>query len=117
MAQFRNENDFYGTYEGAHDGRRARLEIAGTKEDPWWPLFYVTFEDLDRGERYRGRHEQRERPRDGAHVLTDVRLEEIDGSRTVTYRKLLVHTWNTEYLTGISLWNGREFGASYRRTD
>lgn len=115
MTRFENPTDFWGRYEGSHDGRRARLIISDTPVDAAWPVFRITLEDLDRDVTFRDMHHQRSRPPDGEHVLTDVQLNEMSGTREKTYRKLLLHTWNIEYLTGISVWQGREFGASFQR--
>lgn len=117
MTRFEHHNDFWGTYEGSHDGRRARLMISDTKMDTAWPNFQITLEDLDRGETFRDIHHQKNTPSDGEHVLTNVQLKNDDGSGKKEYRKLLIHTWNTAYLTGISVWNGREFGASFREVN
>lgn len=115
MANFKNHTDFLGVYTGSHDGRRARLRISDTKIDVAWPVFQITFEDLDRDRTYRNIHHQRNQSTYGEHVLTDVQLDQVGGSDKKIYRKLLLHTWNIDHLTGISVWQGREFGASYQR--
>lgn len=117
MADFHDHTDFWGEYEGSHDGRRARLTVGDARADTAWPVFAITLEDLDRDQTFHGVHHQRTEPSDGEHVLTDVRLPEEGGEGETRYRKLLVHTWDTDHVTGISVWNGRDFGASFQQVN
>ena len=112
MTRFRNRSDFLGTYVGRNDGRRARLEIRDTKADSPWPMFHITFTDLDRDVTARGLHQERGSEE---HVLTDIELEWQGQSGTKNMKSLHLHTWNTDYLSGISLWRGREFGMLFER--
>lgn len=115
MTKFQRYSDFLGRYEGSHDGRRARLTIGDTKADSPWPTFLITLEDLDRNQEFRNLHQQRSEASDGKHVLTNINLTERHSGHRKRYRKLYLHTWDTDYLTGISVWRNREFGASFER--
>lgn len=112
MAQFTGLNNFVGTYTGSYDGRPARLVISDLKDDSIYPTFHIVFTDTSRNETYAGTHEER---RNLGHVLTDIELNRQGGSGNITWSKLYLHTWDISYLSGVSLWNGSEFGMSYQR--
>ena len=114
MARFRSFQDFFGTYVGNYDGRNARLVISDVKADSAWPTCHLTFTELERSQTYvgtyvhKGRHD---------HIITDMVLKERGGQDRVTWSRLYLHTWNTAYLSGVSVWNGIEFGMSFTRLD
>ena len=115
MARFENPNDFWGTYDGFHDGRRARMTIGDTKGDFPVPTFLITFEDLDRNVSFRSLVQQTDRTKGRGHILRDVTLEERGGDGKKNFALILLHTWDTRHLTTVSRWGGREFGGCYRR--
>ena len=115
MARFENPHDFWGTYEGFHDGRRGRVTISDVKGDFPVPTFLVTFEDLDRDTRFRSLVQQTDRAAGRGHILRDVTLEEQGGDGSKSFALIMLHTWNTRHLTTVSRWGGREFGGSYQR--
>jgi hypothetical protein len=112
MARFQHFQDFFGTYDGSYDGRRARLEIGDVKGDSPWPMAHLRFTELERGQVYVGTYVQRGAH---AHVMTDIVLKLQGGTDQVTWSRLHLHTWNTDYLSGVSIWNGIEFGMSFTR--
>ena len=107
MARFSGPADFIGSYSGSSDGRRAtlRIEPAGAGRS-----YRLTFTEVERSEVYEGIHQE-----GGAqqHILSGITLGGAAG--TVAWRELLLHTWDTTYLSGISLWNNIEFGMSFQR--
>jgi len=112
MANFEHFSDFFGIYVGSYDGRQSRLEISDVKADSPWPVCYLQFTDMDRGQTFGGTHVHKGPHH---HVLTDIILNEQGGGEPLTWSRLHLHTWNTTYLSGISIWNGIEFGMSFTR--
>lgn len=115
MATFRSSHDFLGTYDGHHDGRRARLKIASRQTRADRPIFQITLTDLDRSVTFHGSHTHRNTRPGHAHILKDITLNQVGGTDKKHYQYLLLHTWNTDYLTGIDIWREREFGAFFER--
>ncbi|GHC51379.1 hypothetical protein [Streptomyces cinnamoneus] len=102
---------FHGTWQGAYDGRQARLEIVAQQQPPssYYTLF-LTFTELERNETYSGYVQYV--PRD-AHEIRGITLT---GPSTLSWPVLLLHTWNTDYLSGTSSWNGTGFPMSFYRS-
>ena len=115
MARFEHLSDFWGTYEGFNDGRRARMTIGDTKGDFPVPTFLVRFEDLDRNVSFQSLVQQKDRTAGRGHILRDVTLDERGGNGKKSFALILLHTWDTAHLTTVSRWGGREFGGCYRR--
>ncbi|MBN1323470.1 MAG: M12 family metallopeptidase [Methanotrichaceae archaeon] len=103
--------DFLGAYAGEYDGRRAALEITYTGE-PSNPKFQLKFTELERNEVYVGTCTSSSGPK---HVLSNITLQKQGGQGSVSWRSLYLHTWNINYLSGVSLWSGKEYGMSFRR--
>ncbi len=114
MPRFQRFQDFFGTYDGSYDGRRARLVIGDVKTNSPWPMCRLTFTELERNQVYVGTHIHKG-PHD--HVLTDIVLKQQEGSGQVTWRRLHLHTWDTSHLSGESIWDGIEFGMSFTRAE
>jgi hypothetical protein len=112
MARFQHFSDFFGSYIGRYDGRQARLEISDVKGDAAWPMCHLRFTELERNQIFVGTHIHKGQHE---HFLTDIVLREQGGNGSVTWSRLHLHTWDTEYLSGISIWNGIEFGMSFTR--
>jgi hypothetical protein len=112
MARFKGWQDFFGTYIGEYDGRNAKLEIGDLKGDYPGPMFHIVFTELERGEVYVGTHAEKG---NHGHIMTNITLKLKGGNNTVSWPKLFLHTWNTDFISGISTWNGIEFGMSFRR--
>lgn len=115
MARFENSNDFWGEYRGRLDGRRARLQIDDTKADAPYPLFLLTLIDEDRDVTFRGQVSQRSAPEGHHHILRDFTLDEVSGDGKKDVALLLLHTWDTDHLTMVTRWQGREFGSYFVR--
>lgn len=117
---FRDFRDWAGEWEGSYDGRPARLRIDvppslrsttrfyfdltfGTAPDLWWTrLSFDTF-DAD------------------AHLVRDRRLYPMFGGTPgrdeLEWPLLLLHTWDTDFIAGISRWQGRDYGLFFQRRD
>jgi hypothetical protein len=113
MAQFHSTTDFVGSYRGSYDGRNASVTI--TSVFSFNTVLAITFTDLDRNETYQGEWSAPEGS-PPTHVLTDLTLQQVGGSGQLSWSRLHLHTWNTSYLSGVSVWNNTEFGMSFTRT-
>jgi hypothetical protein len=121
---FSNIYNFGGTWVGSHDGRNARMSITiqphiGAGSGAFAVI--ITFDVLDAFERYQnggsfGSYHV-ENTDGSSHVLHDIVLWRAWGEGQAVLKRLYLHTWNIDYLSGISEWNGREFGLSFRRDD
>ena len=109
MARLQRPSDFWGTYTGRLDGRRARLEISDTKGDFPYPVLMVTLTDEDRGVA-RSRIEQRNIPKKHGHILRDFGLKEVGGGGETSADLLLLHTWDADHVTTMRLWEGTSSG-------
>ena len=112
MAQFHSTDDFIGSYHGSYDGRNASLAI--TSGISFNTILRITFKDLDRNETYEGQWSAPETSPE-THILADMTLNRVGGSGQVYWSKLYLHTWNTSYMSGVSVWNNIEFGMSFTR--
>jgi hypothetical protein len=112
VARFTGIQDFFGTFEGRYDGRRARLVVSDIKGDSLESILNIRFTDLDRNETYVSNHNAGTDP---SHVLRGIKLKRQGGNATVSWPRLMVHTWDVRYLSGESEWNGKEFGMFYTR--
>lgn len=112
MTNFKGFQDFFDSYVGYYDGRNAKLEIGDVKADSPWPMCHLTFTELDRNEVYVGTYQQKSKH---GHVMTNIMLNRKGGQGTVTWSRLHLHTWNIDHLSGVSLWNGIEFGMYFKR--
>jgi hypothetical protein len=112
MANFKSYQDFFGTYTGSYDGRNARLEITDIKADSVRPVLHIKFTDLDRNEVYQVTHFF-DNPK--AHILQNITLKQTGRSNSIVWKEVLLHTWSTNFLSGISVWNGIDFGMSFKK--
>ena len=112
MTNFTGYQDFIGSYTGSYDGRNARLMISDLKDDSPIRRLHLTFTDVDRGETYAGLVTVAAA---SDHILSGIDLAQSSGGKTVSWSRLLIHTWNVRFLSGESVWNGREFGMSFTR--
>ena len=48
------------------------------------------------------------------HELPGFSLATNDFSASVTFNRLLLHTWDTSYVSGETSWNGTEYGCMFR---
>lgn len=99
-------DEWAGTYRGRQDGRKAFLTIErdGAR-------IHLTFKDLDRGDTFTGAVQNNTEP---LHQLEDIRLTSRDGGTKVLDR-LLLHTWDTNYISGSSQWQGTHYGNYFVR--
>jgi hypothetical protein len=119
--RFESIRDFTGKWVGSYDGRNARMSIMiqpHNGEGSGAFAVIITFEELDRGERYENGDRDRrhvEQTEGASHVLRDIELFQSDGEGRVFLKRLYLHTWDVDYLSGISEWNGVEYGFSFKR--
>lgn len=116
MAQFKSVLDFVGSYNGNYDGRNAHVTIEeGVAGEVSFNILYtITFTDLDRNETYKGVTSSPEGVLD-LHVFSNITLQQVNGNGSVYWSKLYLHTWDIAYMSGVSVWNGIEYGMSFKR--
>ncbi|WP_141522458.1 hypothetical protein [Bacillus toyonensis] len=117
--QFSSPLDFTGKYRGKYDGRNALLEFwsvfnifrPGTKYS-----FGIKFIDLDRGLTFANNGHQLIQDMAGHfHVIKNFNIPLEGGHGYVNFSRLLMHTWDTDYISGESSWNGQEYGMFFVR--
>lgn len=108
MAQFNNVHDFTGSYVGSYDGRQGNIFIQ-VRDDR---SIHINFMDVTRGSLYRGDHGPVDQ---NSHVLQDITLHPTSGQEDIHWSRLHLHTWNTDYLSGVGIWHGQEYGMSFSR--
>ena len=111
MARFSSFQDFYGTYFGKYDGRKAQLVISPLKSAEEVSTCQLTFIELERNLVFRGTATEGEQP----HILTNMVLYQIRGHDKITWSRLYLHTWDINYLSGVSIAYGIEYGMSFQR--
>lgn len=104
-----------GRWEGHQDGRRAHLEIDLERPTPWTDQRYrIRLEDLERDTEFTG--SERIRGFNPIHKMTKMKLRSGSGLEK-NVRRLFLHTWNTNIISGHTKWKGRTFGFVFTRTD
>ena len=116
--QFESTLDFGGNYVGRFDGRNGRLEVNQVYAiyPPNSYSFVVTFIDLDRNQTFSNSgnaHIEDTGPQ--GHKITNLVLYGPQGAQ-VTFSRLLLHTWDIDFISGESVWNGQEYGAFFTRS-
>lgn len=102
-----------GTYSGFSDGRRARLTIEHDGTTEAVHAFQITLEDLDRNNTLKGRGQTTFIPPGEGHIMQVGTLQNVSGSGTKDVNRLLLHTWNTDIISGSSQWSGNDYGLSF----
>lgn len=109
--------DFFGEYVGWCDGKPCQLTISDTKADSAHPIFAISLGSRGGTTEFRGSHVQRRVPNGREHILTDVTLKPVnEGNEDKFFSRLHLHTWDTRYLSGVTIWHGIEFGALFERS-
>lgn len=110
MARFQTPADFQGTYAGRIDGRKAKLEITVVASTSSHTM-RISLVDEERSQRFSGTHLHTTTP---AHMLQDVVLKDAQGGEKV-WSKVHLHTWDTRHLSGVSVWDSKNYGFSFTR--
>ncbi|MFI9722410.1 hypothetical protein ACIHFE_22580 [Streptomyces sp. NPDC052396] len=110
---FQSVRQFQGTWRGAQDGRNATFTIRVLPQPPSnFSTLLFTFNDLDRHETYTGHQENVSQD---TFDLRNIVLS--NGSATKEWATLKLHTWNTDYISGISRWNGGIYPNCWTRSN
>lgn len=99
-------SEWTGTFRGRQDGRRAKLTIERDGSQ-----LRLTLDDLERGLVFTGTAQNASQPR---HTLDDITLTTTDGD-VKHIERLLLHTWDTNYISGYSEWQGTDYGSYFVR--
>jgi hypothetical protein len=95
MTQFTSVENFVGLYTGVYDGRLAGLQI-----DRDGTSLRLTYTEVERGETFVGVQHV---PDQSVHTLTGISLINTkDANRVLWWPMLNIHTWNIDYLSGLS---------------
>jgi len=115
MAQFRSIVDFEGFYTGSYDGRQAEVEIVVSHPTAGQPIgISMKFVERERNLEYSTNFQVS--PQDSTtHVLRNITLHAVTGTGDIHWSRLPLHTWDTNFLSGVSIWNNQEFGMSFSR--
>lgn len=103
--------DFAGVYSGKNDGRDATISIETFGISPAGCRFFIRFSSG--GQNWCINLRRNESP---AHIVHDITLRSESGGENVVWRALYLHTWDIRYLSGVSVWGGKEFGMSFTKT-
>ena len=109
--RFRNVSQFYGDFVGRIDGRNAKLSI---KRTPEGKVAY-TLTDLDRNVTFKALTNSISVDDARPHVMRSLTLRTENGRNSKRIGGLYLHTWNTNYISGYDIWNGKEFGNFFVR--
>lgn len=111
VQRFNHKNQFYGNYVGRIDGRNARLNIARTTDGK----VAYTLTDTDRNVTFKATKPYISVDDARPFVMRSVVLRTDDGRKTKTIGGLHLHTWNTNYISGYTVWNDKEYGNFFVR--
>ncbi len=111
VVRFQNVTQFYGNYKGHIDGRNAKLKIERT---PAGKVAY-TLVDLDRNVTFTAQTNGLSVDDARPHAMRSVTLRSADGRHTKTIGGLYLHTWNINYMSGYTVWNGKQYGSYFVR--
>lgn len=108
-----------GGYRGYNDGREARLTIDIDQPGGDTHVFIVTLKDLDRGVVFRGTGVSSPgiegEDAIGPHVMLFPfgPLRQVEGAAIKEIGALYLHTWNTNYISGHTVWNEKTYGLAF----
>ncbi len=111
VQRFNHKNQFYGNYVGRLDGRNARLNIARTSDGK----VAYTLRDADRNVTYKVTKPYISVDDARPFVMRSITLQKVGGRGSKTIGGLHLHTWNTNYISGYTIWNGKEYGNFFVR--
>lgn len=121
MPRFADFRDWQGDrFDGNYDGRRATLRIgvlpiAGSRDRFGISL---NFTDVS-GQQWNTPAELRDF-HFLDHVVTDLRLVPsafgTPNRRDIAWPRLFIHTWDINFLSGYSRWEGKDYGMSWTRS-
>jgi hypothetical protein len=110
---FESAADFAGNFEGHYDGRLAHLQIDTVRQGGQVEVG-ATFIDKSRDEVF-------EVPTYSiavdTHLIQNLRpwRPDQDEQLTLEWQSLILHTWDIDYISGVSTWDGKLYGMSFTR--
>ncbi|QNP68176.1 hypothetical protein IAG44_00965 [Streptomyces roseirectus] len=107
---FTDIRQFQGTWNGSYDGRSSRLTIRVQGQPPSdrYTLFF-TFTD-ESGASYSGTLQNI------AASTYHLPYFKLGANGELDWQGLLLHTWNTDYISGFSVWNSGVYPMSWTRS-
>lgn len=110
---FESAADFAGYYLGQYDGQDAILQLATASRDGQIQLD-GTFINKYREQNF-------EIPTytiaTDSHILENAKPWSAteDGQLALEWQYLLLHTWDIDYISGVSKWDGKPYGMAFTR--
>jgi hypothetical protein len=105
--------DFAGVFVGNYDGRKANVTNLVVENTPTTAILSVTFIDVDRGENFLG---------ETTVGINTYAIESLSfyGQGTaagisLNWQYFLIATWDIDYISGVSTWDGNPYGMSFTR--
>ena len=117
MATFFGTHQWAGNYQGVIDGRPAKLGISGifAKYPPRDYQFNIKVTDFA-GSVFSAEPVGLIFPVGGqGRILPGFGLWNRDGTAGVAFSRLLLHTWDVDYMSGETVWNNQLFGCYFKR--
>lgn len=115
MAEYRDYRDWNGEWEGSYDGRFATARIISSLDpDGRRARLHITYE-------FGGDAWESEITDDFdalSHEVTNQWLRPTGGAphrQRLEWPRLHMHTWDTNFISGISRWDGKDYGFWFRR--
>jgi hypothetical protein len=115
MANFNDYRDWNGSWVGSYDGRPGTMAVnASLEPDSSHSRISVNFDQGD-GSWW-----------SGVGTTQDARSHQVEGQRldptgpspggeTLDWPRMLIHTWDTNFVSGISRWDGKDYGFWFER--
>jgi len=104
-------DQWYGTYSGRNDGRKAKLTIQPSSDKYYLD---ITYEDLDRGTNLTGQADARQIVDGRFKTLENLTLTGSSG-KTKTIKRLFLHS-DPNYISGYSEWSGNDYGMAFSKS-
>ena len=134
-----SQSDWAGTWKGFIDGRPATLVITGPRTNtscrdsvnpdagspvsgtaPSGVVMNVTLTDDERGGRWQrtcinawrvdGPGDGRSPSQGFSHMWKELVLTNVNSGRNESVGDYYLHTWDREFISGVSTWKGKQFG-------
>jgi hypothetical protein len=112
---FASTADWGGTYLGKLDGKHATLTIS-----PVYPIyppdiwsFTISATDMN-GTEYSTQGELIANVGALCHEIPAFALWTDDGGNRINVNRLLLHTWDTDYVSGETEWGGQRYGCVFK---
>lgn len=113
MTQFQDYRDWSGQWEGTYDGRPALLQIASAlRSDNQRARLSLTYQE---GSGIWVSEDNADFDIRSHEVMNQWLRPSFAGGPRLEWPRLLLHTWDINFISGISRWEGRDYGFWFQR--